>query len=61
MVFIFNIRERKIDTDLNLIHPLSKIVVFKMRQIFALLDQIDYQHVNRIQFEGDTLWIPANQ
>lgn len=61
MVYIFNLRERKIDGDLNLIHPLSKIVVFKMKQVFTLLDGIDYERVNRIQFDGDTLWIPANQ
>jgi len=61
MVYIYNVRERKIDVDLNLIHPLSKIVVFKMKQVFTLLDGIDYGRVNRIQFDGETLWIPANQ
>lgn len=61
MVSIYNLRERKIDADLNLIHPLSKIVVFKMKQVFTLLDEIDGNRVNRIQFDGDTLWIPANQ
>jgi hypothetical protein len=30
-----------------------------MEQIFALLDLIDYEKVNRIQFDGETLWIPA--
>ncbi|MEW6671066.1 MAG: hypothetical protein AB1427_05145 [Thermodesulfobacteriota bacterium] len=61
VVYIYNVRERKIDVDINLIHPLSKIVVFKMKQVFALLDGIDYERVNRIQFDGETLWIPANQ
>ena len=61
MVYVYNLRERKIDGDLNLIHPLSKIVVFKMKQVFTLLDGIDYDRVNRIQFDGDTLWIPADQ
>ena len=61
MVYIYNLRERKIDVDLNLIHPLSKIVVFKMKPVFALLDTIDYNRVSRIQFDGETLWIPANQ
>jgi nitrogen regulatory protein PII len=59
-VNIYNIKERKIDVDLDLIYPLSKVVVYNMDQIFALLDLIDYEHVNRIQFDGDTLWIPPN-
>ena len=58
-VQIYNIKEHKLDIDLNLIVPLSKIVVYNMEQIFALLDLIDYAKVNRIQFDGETLWIPA--
>jgi len=56
-VNIYNIRERKLDVDLNLIIPLTKVVVYNMDQIFELLDQIDYQQLNRIQFDGETLWI----
>jgi len=59
-VNIYNIKERKIDVDLNLIYPLSKVVIYNMDQIFELLDLIDYEHVNRIQFDGETLWIPPN-
>lgn len=58
-VNIYNIRERKIDANLNLIFPLTKVVVYNMDQIFAFLDLIDYKHVNRIQFDGETLWMPA--
>jgi len=59
-IILYNIKEREIDVDLNLIYPLSKVVIYNMDQIFALLDLIDYEHVNRIQFDGDTLWIPPN-
>jgi hypothetical protein len=61
MVYVYNIRDRSLDVDLDLIHPLSKIIVFDMGRVFALLDQIDYENVNRIQFDGETLWIPAKQ
>lgn len=61
MVYIYNLRERKLDVDLNLIHPLNKIVIFDMGQVFSLLGQIDITHVNHIQFDGETLWIPAKQ
>ncbi|MEJ2658469.1 MAG: hypothetical protein P8012_14970 [Desulfobacterales bacterium] len=59
-VNIYNIKERKLDMNLNLIYPLTKVVVYNMDQIFAFLDLIDYKHVNRIQFDGETLWMPPN-
>lgn len=61
MVYIYNIREKRLDVDLNLIHPLTKIVVFDMGKVFALLEQISYGDVSRIQFDGETLWIPTKQ
>ena len=61
MVYVYNVKDHRLDMDLNQIHPLSKVVVFDMGRVFALLDQIDYENVNRIQFDGETLWIPAKQ
>ncbi|MEA3428548.1 MAG: hypothetical protein U9Q84_04935 [Thermodesulfobacteriota bacterium] len=60
-VCIYDLKEEKLDVDINLIFPLSKIVVYNMNRIFALLDHIDYQHVNEIQFDGETIWIPAER
>ncbi|MDO9565173.1 MAG: hypothetical protein Q7J15_00285 [Candidatus Desulfaltia sp.] len=60
-VYIYNLKEGKLDVDINLIFPLSKIVVYNMSRIFALLDNIDYQHVNKIQFDGETIWITSEQ
>jgi len=61
MVYIYNLKEHKLDVDLNLLQPLSKIVVFNMGEVLRLLDPIDYSKVNRIRFDGETLWIPAEQ
>lgn len=61
MVYVYNVKDHRLDVNLDLIHPLSKVVVFDMGRVFALLDQIDYENVNRIQFDGETLWIPAKQ
>ncbi|MBI9083842.1 MAG: hypothetical protein JEZ11_09615 [Desulfobacterales bacterium] len=61
MVYIYQVRERQFSDDLNMIRPLSKIVVYNMDRVFALLDQIDDTRVNRIQFDGENLWIPAEQ
>ncbi len=61
MVYIYNIRQHKLDVNLDLIHPRSKIVVFNMAEALSLLDQIDYRNVKQIKFDGETLWIPAEQ
>jgi len=61
MVHIYNLREHKLETDLNQIYPLTKIVVYNMSFIFALLDRVDYEDVHRIEFDGETLWLPAER
>ncbi len=61
MVYIYNLEEHRLDMNLNLIHPLSKIVVFNLGKAFSLLEQIDYRNVNRIQFDGEKIRIPAVQ
>lgn len=60
MVYIYNIRERKLSVNLNLIQPQSKLVVYNMQEVFSLLDQIDYGQVEHIEFDGETIWIPAS-
>jgi len=52
MVYIYNIKERKLDVNLDLLYPLSKIVIFNMGEVFSLLNQIDYGHVDQIQYDG---------
>ncbi len=61
MVHIYNIAEHRLDVDLDRIQPLSKLVVYNMGQVFALLNQIDYPHVNHIRFDGETIWIRADR
>ena len=61
MVHIYNIKEHRLDTDLNLLYPLSKVVIYNMAKVFALLERIDYKDVQRIEFDGETLWLPAEQ
>jgi hypothetical protein len=60
MVYIYNIKDKQFSENLDLIEPQSKIVVYKMDRVFAFLEQVDYTNINRIQFDGDTLWVPAN-
>ncbi len=60
MVYIYNLKERQLTADINLLRPLTKIVVYKMDRVFELLDQVDYHNVNRIRFDGENIWIPAD-
>ena len=57
IVYIYNLRDRKLDVNLNLIHPESEIVIFHMEEILSLLDQIDLVNVDMIRFDGENLWI----
>jgi len=59
MVYIYNIREHRLASDINLIHPLSKIVVFNMARVFDLLEGVSYRDMDKIQFDGENIWLPA--
>lgn len=59
MVIIYNLVEKKVAKDINLLTPLSKVVVYNMDAVFALLKEIDLEHVNTLQFDGKNIWIPA--
>lgn len=61
IVTIYNILDKNVTTDINLLEPLSKIVVYNMTEVFSLLQEIDYDNVDRIQFDGEAIWIPAQQ
>ena len=60
MVHIYNIKEKKLVRSLDTIEPQSKIVIYSMKDVFALLDTIDQNDVHRIRFDGDAIWIPGD-
>ncbi len=59
MVYIYNLREKRVDFNLNRLEPGTKLVIFNIGKALALLKNIDYREINQIQFDGQTLWIPA--
>jgi len=61
MVIIYNLLEGSISSDIDLLEPLSKIVVYNMHEVFSLLQEIDYNNVDNIRFDGSVIWIPAKQ
>ena len=46
IVTIYNLLEKTVVTDIDLLEPLSKIVVYNMNEVFSLLQEIDYDNVD---------------
>ena len=61
MVIIYNLKEKKVAGDIHIIEPLSKVVIYNMDEVFSLLDKIDFNNVDRLQFDGTNIWIPVHQ
>ena len=61
MVIIYNLSRDEVTDDINLLKPLSKVVVYNMQEVFGLLQEIDFETVNRIQFDGRNIWIPTRK
>jgi len=58
LVYIFNIQTKTFDPNLDMIEPDSIIVIYNMNQIFDLLNKLDYSKIDRIEFDGETIWLP---
>ncbi len=61
MVIIYNLIEKKVASNIDLLEPLSKVVVYNMDEVFSLLQEINYENIARLQFDGKTIWIPAKK
>jgi len=61
MVIIYNFVEKKIDTNIQILEPLSKIIIYNMDEIFSLLQEVNYENIDRIQFDGKTIWVPTKK
>ena len=59
MVIIYNVIEEKIVQDIDLIEPLSKLVIYNMDEVLELLSEIDSEQLDQIRYDGTTLWIPT--
>ena len=60
LVNIYNIKKRRFENDIHTLTPKTIIVIYNMNRIFSLLNQIDYSEVQRIEFDGESLWIPSS-
>ena len=61
MVIIYNLVDKKVDSSINLLEPLSKVVIYNMDEVFSLLFEVNYDNIDRIQFDGKTIWIPTKK
>ena len=61
MVIIYNLVDKKVVSNINLLEPLSKIIIYNMDEVFSLLFEFNYDNIDRIQFDGKTIWIPAKK
>ncbi len=59
VVAIYHLKENRLVKNINIIEPLSKIIIYNMSDIFSLLEEVNYENVNRIEFDGTNIWIPA--
>ncbi|MCG8567745.1 MAG: hypothetical protein MI747_21975 [Desulfobacterales bacterium] len=61
MVIIYDLNDDEVAEGINLLQPLSKVVIYNMQEVFNLLSEIDYDTINRIQFDGTNIWIPTEK
>lgn len=61
MVIIYNLVDKKVVSNINLLEPLSKVIIYNMDEVFSLLFEFNYDNIDRIQFDGKTIWIPAKK
>ena len=58
MVHIYNLLDGRLEDNLDVIRPLTKIVVYNMEHLFELFDKVEPDVLNRVEYDGQTLWLP---
>jgi hypothetical protein len=59
MVHIYNMKTRKLDTNLNLLEPEQKVVVFNLTQLHRILGAIKPSDLDQVRFDGTNLYLPT--
>ena len=59
MVVIYNVLDNKVATNINLLQPLSKIIVYNMKEVFSFLKEINYKNMDQLKYDGEALWLSA--
>jgi hypothetical protein len=61
MAHIYNIEQHRIERDLNRVSPMNELIVYNLRKISALADQIEHKNMDHVEFDGQTVWIPSGR
>lgn len=50
VVFVYNLQQERIESDINLIHPHAIVVFFKISDLFAALDQLQPGDLQQLRY-----------
>jgi hypothetical protein len=57
VVFVYDLDARRLASNINLLRPYHLLVFFKISDLFAALDQLQPQDINRMHFLSYRLWL----
>lgn len=55
-VFVYNVRTKKLDDDLDMIRPNEKIVIFNITKLDEILRDLDEGKIEKLRLEGGKLY-----
>jgi hypothetical protein len=61
MVGVFNMKTRHMDSNLDLLEPGAKIVIYNLSEIFDQLAKIDPHDLSGVMYDGRVLLFPESQ
>jgi len=57
MVYIFNLKTKKLSRDINHLKPLEKIVIFNISNLHRILGSLTESQLNTLRFDGMNLFV----
>ena len=61
MVFIYNIKTKRLDSNLNVIEPETKLVVFNLTHLQKILGSLKPEDLDKIRYDGKELYLPGSE
>ncbi|MEW5725761.1 MAG: hypothetical protein AB1896_21810 [Thermodesulfobacteriota bacterium] len=61
MVYIFNMKTRTLDTNLSLLEPDEKVIIFNLTRLEKILGQVTARNIDSIIYDGQNLYLPGQE